>query len=420
MRLLFLFILCTTLFVSTVFAQDNFTSGYILSLKGDTIRGTINYQQWDKNPTAISFKTQNEAAATIYSSRDIKGFFVNDSYYKAATVTIDTSAYTDGQLSYSRAYELKTVSAFLLTLVSGEKSLFYLKDGKSKIHFFITGVDGTIATLNHKRFYVDLQGRRNIVESKEYVGQLKQYLNDCSDIESKIDATNYTWSGMVALFKLYYNCRHLDAGTIKVKEKTKTALSIIGGVSLSKFNSAGSNLIPLSLIDKQTSASITGGVGFEIFFKGNGNAWSLINEAIYNAYTINHKATYTKSNDIRTNYDISFGNSFIKINNMLRYTFGGNKISWYLNAGIANGVVISTRNRVVAEDVFYTTTTTTTKALVSADNLRKIETSILFGVGVGYKKYAVQVRNEMSSSLTDAIGQHASTNKIYLVLSYGF
>jgi hypothetical protein len=37
-------------------AQTNYKPGYVVTLKGDTLRGFIDYKEWIKNPKYISFK----------------------------------------------------------------------------------------------------------------------------------------------------------------------------------------------------------------------------------------------------------------------------------------------------------------------------------------------------------------------------
>lgn len=37
-------------------AQNNYTPGYVVSLNGDTLRGELNYREWDSNPKQIRFK----------------------------------------------------------------------------------------------------------------------------------------------------------------------------------------------------------------------------------------------------------------------------------------------------------------------------------------------------------------------------
>ena len=39
-----------------VFSQTNYKPGYVVNLNGDTLRGFVNYQQWDNNPRTIAFK----------------------------------------------------------------------------------------------------------------------------------------------------------------------------------------------------------------------------------------------------------------------------------------------------------------------------------------------------------------------------
>jgi len=35
---------------AVLFAQSNFKSGYIVMPKGDTVKGYIDYREWDNNP----------------------------------------------------------------------------------------------------------------------------------------------------------------------------------------------------------------------------------------------------------------------------------------------------------------------------------------------------------------------------------
>ena len=39
-------------------AQANYKSGYVVTLKGDTLRGYINYKEWGRNPKDIDFKAR--------------------------------------------------------------------------------------------------------------------------------------------------------------------------------------------------------------------------------------------------------------------------------------------------------------------------------------------------------------------------
>ena len=39
-------------------AQSNYKPGYLVTIKGDTLHGLIDYRQWDNNPGAVAFKKE--------------------------------------------------------------------------------------------------------------------------------------------------------------------------------------------------------------------------------------------------------------------------------------------------------------------------------------------------------------------------
>ncbi|MDP9048926.1 MAG: hypothetical protein M3N14_12380, partial [Bacteroidota bacterium] len=58
-------------------AQSNYKPGYVITSKGDTLRGFINYQNWDSNPTAIAFKSaQGDRNRQTFTVNDISLFTV--------------------------------------------------------------------------------------------------------------------------------------------------------------------------------------------------------------------------------------------------------------------------------------------------------------------------------------------------------
>ncbi len=85
-----------TLFVlfifQTSFCQENYLPGYIITLKGDTLHGFIDYRNWDRNPDKISFKEKLSDNKLIYSSLIIKGFGVLDEIYESAIVETEISS----------------------------------------------------------------------------------------------------------------------------------------------------------------------------------------------------------------------------------------------------------------------------------------------------------------------------------------
>jgi len=71
-------------------AQSNYKPGYVITVKGDTVHGFIDYKEWDKNPKNISFKNAlNDSVAENFTSKNASGFAVTGSeYFKVFIVHI--------------------------------------------------------------------------------------------------------------------------------------------------------------------------------------------------------------------------------------------------------------------------------------------------------------------------------------------
>ncbi|MEO7211679.1 hypothetical protein [Mucilaginibacter sp.] len=61
---------------SFTYAQTNFKPGYILNLKGDTIRGNVDAREWDINPDIVVFRSNTDGQEKTYTPKDINGFGV--------------------------------------------------------------------------------------------------------------------------------------------------------------------------------------------------------------------------------------------------------------------------------------------------------------------------------------------------------
>jgi hypothetical protein len=412
-------ILAISLLVCTkVFGQANYQQGYVVNLKGDTLKGFIDYRKWDKNPTEIRFKSAEQDKYVTYDLANTSAFGVMDSHYIRATTAIDTSSANINQLTYLTEPEIKMQTMFLLRLVDGSKSLLYYKDDNAKVNFFIKNGENEYSFLLYKQFFKDRDGAKVIAANKKYLSQLTAYLTDCPSIASKLNNVSYNRSSLVSLFEDYYlGINTAAVYTKKTDEKKPAEWGIILAASLTQFSIKNSNLIPFDNLDGQTSVNPVVGVTYELFFPGNNNSWSLINEVAYTSYVVKDHRITAQSPSISSDDDAKFGYSFIKISNMLRLKFSG---SFFANAGVANGIAISNTNYTKSKSVYYSTTTTTEKSVIPDDLMRKLETSLLFGIGTAIKNYTIQLRAELSNGAVDGASGSPHTQKAYLLIGYRF
>jgi len=118
-------------------AQSNYKPGYVVDLKGDTLKGNIDYREWDKNPGQISFKNDAGAVA-VYTPQNAKAFAVNGlEYYEAGAVrvSLDPADATMAGAVLDTSYRADTV--FLRTLTKGRYFTLYSYSDHIKTRFYV-------------------------------------------------------------------------------------------------------------------------------------------------------------------------------------------------------------------------------------------------------------------------------------------
>jgi hypothetical protein len=163
---------CTFLFLLIYgYSQQNYLPGTIVRLKGDTLRGFINYQNSEKNPLNIYFKTDLNHEPDIYSPQEVQSFRVADEMYISATVSLYEGFYRTQELGNSPEVLLGTGTVFLQALVRGNKSLYYLKDNEGREQFYVE-LDSRYELLIYHKYLKnltnsgDIAGANSIAEDK--------------------------------------------------------------------------------------------------------------------------------------------------------------------------------------------------------------------------------------------------------------
>src|SRR5258708_31187958 len=77
MKILYLFLLLAL--PSVIFAQSNYYKGYVIKNNGDTLKGFINYHEWDQSPKTIDFRINKDDKQTLlFNPKAIKGFEITE------------------------------------------------------------------------------------------------------------------------------------------------------------------------------------------------------------------------------------------------------------------------------------------------------------------------------------------------------
>jgi hypothetical protein len=408
------------LFSLSAFAQENYHPGYIVNNNADTVSGFIDYQNWNINPDKIFFKESDSAIELVFTPLEIKSFFVADECYVTATVIIDTASRKLNDLSYSSLPETKTGTVFLLTLIRGSKSLFFLKSALYNENFYILNDSNEFEALVYSRYLMDIKrGTKTVLlENETYKGQLILYLGDCGDILRKANAVKYTTVSLLNLFSYYYECTEKEAKYIKKSDKIKISTGVITGIAQTMLHFSGDLHEDLVNADFPASTDFTLGLNLEIILLRSLGKWSIYNELQYMGYKVEweYMDFHNENYYTETLNKLSFG--YLKLNNFIRYKFFSKKFDLFLNGGLSNGLIISSTNYQLKKELFYSMYKET-GGLVLKD-LKNIETAFCIGTGCMYKRFSGEVRFEYGNGISPFSDLGSSTKKLYFLLGYRF
>ena len=122
-----------------VFAQSNYKPGYVIVNQGDTLRGYIDYKEWNSTPESINFKPKtNQGERQRLTVKNISAFCIDSlDYFKRYSGNISMDYIDAAHVSYTRDTSYKTDSIFLRLLVKGNRLSVYSYTDDIKTRYFI-------------------------------------------------------------------------------------------------------------------------------------------------------------------------------------------------------------------------------------------------------------------------------------------
>lgn len=190
-------ILFTLLFPLFLNAQSNYKPGYVITLKGDTLHGYINYKEWANSPVSISFRiAANNVETKQYTADDISYFQVLQSEaYKRYSGDISMDETNIARLSHGKDMAIKTDVVFLKIEQDGQFiTLLSYTDDIKKRYFVADKPANQIYELSYRSYY-DASHNSNVVDETKFKGQLiylnSKYNNNDAGVTSFIERANY-------------------------------------------------------------------------------------------------------------------------------------------------------------------------------------------------------------------------------------
>lgn len=405
---------------NTVIAQKNYKPGYVVTHQGDTIKGLIQFLEWDNNPEKINFKPSLSEKETAYDVLLIRSFQVANEIYETAIVQKELSPRTIDAITSSPEYILNIDTVFVKLLSGGNKSLYYLKNVNEEANLYIKR-NNTIELLLYKKYINVINGVTQIAERKDYITQLSDYLPECATVFDHIESVRYKKSDLVVMFKEYFKCTGNDVAYIETSEHIKSKFGILAGVqhtnAVFKSNSATFDEIENTTFNKPVS--FTAAVYADLILPRTLDKWSIYNELAYSYYQLNGSHVTDQQNPAGATYyfyRLQFG--YLKMYNMLKYTHPVKQAKVYFKAGISNGYMFQPKENYKRKEQRYITTIVTESQAIFS--LKKYELGGAASAGLQYKNLSAELRYEFSNGAAHISNVKTNVHRTSLLIGFCF
>jgi hypothetical protein len=397
------------LIAAPIHAQNTTVPCTTVTANGDTLVGTVYYENWDQNPASIWFSEKGDAYKK-YLPADLQSFRVGEDVYLSAEVDVERSSRESESLSFKTKMLLKQQSVFLKVLVLGPKSLFSYKDASGNDFFYIRN-DSTFKLLEYKKIYDYSNGKTRVLENKKYVGQLTLYLMDRPDLQETINKVDYTKNSMLALFEKYYKDKRVARLLEKSKLKGKTHFGVFAGPTNNLIQFSGMSFPEFTHGLVPTKITLTPGLFLEITEPRNFGRWSVYGDIQYDTYQFASKIILD-ANKIHTKLDLDY----LKLNAMLRYKIYQGNYSVYIAGGAFFAYPIHEVNIQKTESISSGTIVNTDKALARINPF----SNTLFASGILFKNWFVEGRVGAGGGISPYTHLQMDTGNACLLVGYHF
>jgi len=423
LKLLLLIILVFFTHYLVILSQVNFQEAYVVSIKGDTIHGLIDYKNWNINPSKIKFKARNDSKSIEYTKMDIISFYVAGEIYEKHIVSIDISPYENlDVIRFEPTPLMQKDTVFLSLIVRGKANLFFLKDQFAKDHYFIQKGDNPTEELINYRYYTkDIQyGGRIMKTNKKYLGQLVYYFNDYPEYSTRISGTEYNMQSIKKLFTLY-NQRWNDdkSDYVRKTKKIETKFSIGAGMTFTSIKI--SNTADIEYLNEEfpSSNNLTMGGTLNFIFPRSRQKIGAFVDFYLKGYNSTVYYTDFTYEEFYTDYEVNLGKIYLKIGHGFRYNLLDKKIKPSITGGIFISKAFLSSSYRKTHKVFYSTITDTEEPL-AFDDEPTTELGAFGGIGFNYKKFFLDFRYEYSWNVGGNQGVGIKTHILSSTISYMF
>jgi hypothetical protein len=409
------FFLAVFTIVSTaqlLYAQKTILKGYIIKLNNDTVKGYIDYKNWNKNPVSINYYPALNDKPQTLDVKSINGFGITDDKYNESyiskTVKLETSPQQLGKLGFDKEPAFEDKILFLRVLNQGDLTLFKYVDDRS--HFFIDNGSKT-EELIYKRYYVN-ESKNQIAYNSNYKEQLKNlFINNKNISDDEIEKVSFYEGDIIKIVQKHNQSKPNSYKPVAYKnEKLVAKFGLILGGSYSTLSFRD--------VDFKGSTGIIPGVSLLLIIPRSSEKLGINFDLAYRSFKFDGTYQNKQSDFQYSNQTYAFDGKYLKLSAMFRYTFANTSLKPFLNLGVSSAYAFKLKENTIFEDTFHSTTTISQHNFF--DELRKFDQGVLFGAGLAIKHFRIEARGEISNGFSTITAIKTGITSGNLLVNYQF
>ena len=394
-----------------VYAQNNWRPGYIISLPGDTIRGSVDYGSSSRSAFECRFKPTPAGEATPYAPDQLRGYgFLNDRFYQTQRV-----------LKQAFAGDTTSQIAFAEVLVQGAATLFQFAGGDTREQYYVRSGIGALKQLVRLTERVVENGRVFQREKALYRATFAEVFQACPAVQFEVVKAPFSRSSLVQLVRHYNDCvggGQVVSAVAAASRRSYLLLEAVAGSQLSTLAFDGS--YPEQSVSLPAGPVPVVGLALQQYLPLMGNRWSLRVELLYlrqhyekEFYTSSPYRSYPYQEHVRVQLDQ------LRVPLEVRFSPFGKRIKPFVALGASVGFALKNTN----ESQYRYLATADYSPWQQAFQVRNLELGLLLGTGVAaqlpnQRHLAAELRAERGNGFSNAANTGTLITRYALLLSY--
>ncbi|RZK62736.1 MAG: hypothetical protein EOO59_01710 [Hymenobacter sp.] len=177
--------------------------GLLVLVKGDTLRGEIEDDSWDEEPTQVRFRPVGGQLVS-YPAAAIKVLQLTGlQYFRREQVPLDRTAQTTiDHLVEGLTFHQQSESLLTEVLVDGPAQLLHTTVGNVQ-HYFVRRESQPFLELSERQYLRRQDGRLIVADGNNYRFSLQQYFGDCPPAVAAAQRAAFTPAGLAGVVQAY-------------------------------------------------------------------------------------------------------------------------------------------------------------------------------------------------------------------------